>query len=130
MKYEFRKLNSTDLFPMCTIITKIGVDNIASVLDMNQLLEVIKTAKENGGDTASQEYLAGIGLVLKVSQKILEGLPRCEKEIYNLLSSVSGLTVKEVKELELDEFFEMIVEFIRKDEFKSFFKVASKFVGQ
>lgn len=128
MKYEFRKLNTTDLFPMCNIISKIGIDNIASILDINQLMDVIKMAKKKGNTSASQEYIAGVGLILKLSQKIIEGLPKAEKEIYSLLASVSGVSVKEVKELEIDEFLEMVVEFIKKEEFKSFFKVASTLI--
>lgn len=139
--YTLRKLNSTDLFPMIKIISKIGLDELTQVLEGNVIKDLFSKAKgedatkDETEDEATDEskedknqFIVGIGIALKLANKILEHIPSCEKEIYTLLSNVSGMTVEEVKELDLDVFLEMLMDFVMKDEFKSFFKVASKFI--
>ena len=70
----------------------------------------------------------GVKIALKVANKILERLPSCEQEIYSLLAGVSGMAVKEVKNLEINIFMEMILDFVTKEEFADFFRVASKYI--
>jgi hypothetical protein len=43
-----------------------------------------------------------------------------------MLSNTSNLTVNQVKELDFATFAEMVIDFIKKEEFKDFFRVASK----
>lgn len=142
--YTFRKLNSTDLFPMIKIISKIGIDELATVLDgnfvqniMNDVREKNKQAeqsKENAEQSdkksSSDLFQIGVGIALKLANKILEHIPSCENEIYMLLGNISGMGADAVKELDLDVFLEMIMDFVMKDEFKNFFKVASKYIKQ
>lgn len=147
--YTFRKLNSTDLFPMIKIISKIGIDELTQVLDTNFLQNIVSKVRteqaekfeavegteqveqtEQAEKPADNVFLIGMGIALKVANKILEHIPSCENEIYTLLGNVSGMGSAKVKELDLDVFLEMIMDFIMKDEFKNFFKVASKYINQ
>ena len=134
--YTFRKLNSTDLFPMITIISKIGLDELTSVFEGDALKEVIKKFMPNKDENTDEEgkkgnqVLVGINVTLKIVNKILEHIPTCETEIYTLLANVSGMNIQAVKALDLDVFMEMLIDFVTKEEFKSFFKVASKYIRQ
>ena len=56
---------------------------------------------------------------------LLKTLPKCEKEIYQLLAQVSDLTEEEIKS-DMILFTEMVIDFVKKDEFKDFIKVVSR----
>lgn len=144
--YTFRKLNSTDLFPMIRIISKIGLDELTEAIDGDVIDNLLNTAKdkvknvedgtvEDDGvneivdeteTTDDISFIVGVGAALKLANKILEHIPSCETEIYTLISRVSGMTVDEVKAVDIDIFLEMLMDFVMKEEFKSFFKAASK----
>lgn len=136
--YTFRKLNSTDLFPMITIISKIGLDELTSVFEGDGLKEVIKRFMPNKDEQNDEQndaeskmggqILVGVNIALKIVNKILEHIPSCEAEVYTLLANVSGMDIQAVKALDLDVFMEMLIDFVTKEEFKSFFKVASKYI--
>ena len=120
--YTFRKLNSTDLFLMFKIIGKIGIKDFSKSFEQESVQNLIKNSK--GADNATT--LVGISVILEMANVIISNLPKCETEIYEMLSNVSNLTVDEVKELDFVTFTEMVVEFIKKEEFKDFFKVVLK----
>ena len=122
--YTFRKLTSSDLFPMIKIISKIGLDELSEVFDSDK----IKALADSNRGTENANFNVGFGVVLQLANKILENLPKCEKEIFALLASVTGMKVDDIRNLELDIFLEMVIDFIMKDEFKNFFKVASKYI--
>lgn len=125
-KYEFRKLIATDIFTMTKIISLIGVNRFANCFKNEEVQKLMKDLKEN----ADVELLVGGGIFLEVAQVILEGLDKCEEYIFKLLSDTSNLSLEEVKTLDGVTFFEMIIDFIKKDEFMDFIKAASKFVNK
>lgn len=119
-KYELRTLKSTDLFVVIKLVKKIGLDNVSKALDSENIAQLIA----NNGNEAQ----VGMAVVLDIAQVVIDRLNDCEKEIYDLLAQVSNLSVKEVKELDMDEFVEMLIELIQKDDFKNTFtKVVSLF---
>ena len=142
--YTLRKLSAPDLFPMIKIISKIGIDELSQVFEGNFIQNIMDNVREKQAEQIEQAeqteqpekkssnelFQIGVGIALKLANKILEHIPSCESEIYMLLGNVSGLGVEGVKALDLDVFLEMIIDFIMKDEFKSFFKVASKYIKQ
>lgn len=131
--YTFRRLNSTDLFPMIKIISKIGLGELTQVFEGDAIKNLMAQAKQiKSSDNAEQteqpkqqNFVIGVGVALKLANKIMEHIPLCEQEIYTLLSRVSGMSVEEVQNLSIDVFMEMILDFIMKEEFKDFFRVAS-----
>ncbi|GFI47803.1 hypothetical protein IMSAGC019_03129 [Lachnospiraceae bacterium] len=130
--YEFRKLNSTDLFPMVRIISKIGIDELTEVFEggfIKKLLTTKENTQEDREGEKDEDYLlVGAGIALKAANKVLEHIPSCESEIYTLLANVSGMKVEAVKALPLDIFMEMIIDFATKEEFASFFRAASRYI--
>lgn len=115
--YTFRRLNSTDTFLMFKIIGKIGINEFAKSFDGDFVKNITKT----------KDYMAsGISIVLETAGIIMNNLPKCENEIYEMLANTSNLTVEQVKELDFATFAEMVIDFIKKDEFKDFIKVVSR----
>lgn len=126
--YTFRKLNSTDLFPMIKLITKIGIDELTEVFEGDTIKGIVERVTRKEESVAGKEIIVGVGVALKLVNKIMEHIPLCENEIYTLLSRVSGMDIEQIKVLDLDVFMEMLLDFVMKDEFKDFFKVASKYI--
>lgn len=124
--YTFRKLNSTDVFLMCKIIGKIGISEFTACFEKDTVKNMISKFKDKKTDGEKTVAMVGIAVVLELANVIIGNIPKCEAEIYEMLSNVSGLTVSQVKELDFVTFTEMVVDFVKKDEFKDFIKVVSK----
>lgn len=136
--YSFRKLNSTDIFLMVSIINKIGVAELKGLLDKDSITALVKSFmtpedeenkdKKEKKDSSEIITQVGISIAFDIATIILKNLPKCETEIFDMLANVSDLTVKQIKNLDMNVFFEMIIDFCKKDEFKDFLKVVSKFL--
>ena len=120
--YEFRRLSTQDMFPMFKVISKLGIREFQANGGIKDIaIRFVGDGKENINPTA-----LGVDIVLEIASLIIENLPKCEAEIYQLLSQTSNLTVEDIKNQDMAITFEMIVDFIKKDEFGDFFKVVSK----
>lgn len=128
MEFELRTLKSDDLFPMFGILSKIGFKDLKEIItpekikDMKSMISQGDEADENADTT----MMLGASVVMEVVSIIMKNLPSCKDEIYKFLSGVSGMTVKEIGNLDMVTFTEMIVAVVQKQEFKDFFKVVSK----
>ena len=122
--YIFRKLSSVDVFPMFKIIGAIGINEFTACFEKDDVKNMIASVTGKSGDDAAS--IVGISVILEIVNVIISNLPKCENEIYQILSQTSNLTVKQVKELDMAVFFEMVIDFIKKEEFKDFIKVVSK----
>lgn len=120
--YTFRKLNSTDLFLMFKIVGKIGINEFSKSFDAETVKDMVKLTKGTKGAATA----VGISVALEVANVIFGNLPKCENEIYLMLSNTSNLTVEQVKDLDFATFTEMVLDFIKKEEFKDFIKVVLK----
>ena len=120
--YTFRKFTSIDVFPMFKVLGKIGLNEFTKCFENESIKDIISKSKDNN---ASADVV-GLSVFLEAANVILGNLPKCEQEIYQILSQTSNLSVDEIKGLDMAVFFEMVVDFIKKDDFKDFFKVVSK----
>lgn len=120
-RYALRGLGAKDVFLMAQIIGKIGISKFVS--DEG----ITKISTMSSGKSAD-EMLAqiGVGVLLNIIDVILGNLQKCEKDIYKFLSHLSGMTEKEVENLDMITFTEMVVDIIKKEEFKGFMTVVSK----
>lgn len=131
--FELRELKSSDIFPMFKIMGKIGFKDLKNKLTPDKVKELKSMFKmEEDIDEAQkkeaedeQMMFVGFTVVLEVAEVIITNLPTCEQEIYSFLAGLSGMKVKEVANLPLVTFTEMIVAVLKKEEFKDFFKVVS-----
>ena len=135
--YTFRKLGAPDVFVMFKIINAIGINEFMACLQGDSLKQIVNTfiesQKEGADDQESQGnndsliMMGALAGVLEIANVIIGNLPKCEKEIYQLLSQTSNLSVDEIKKPgNAVMFLEMVIDFIKKEEFKDFIKVVSK----
>ena len=122
--YTFRKLNSTDVFLMFKILGKIGINDFTACFEKDTVKQMIATVTGESKNNATA--MVGFSVILEMANVIIANLPKCEVEIYQMLSQTSNLTVDEVKSLDFIVFTEMVIDFIKKEEFKDFIKVVSK----
>lgn len=79
---------------------------------------------------AKKDSLMNIGkdLVFEILPIVLEAIDDALPEINKLLASVINWNVEDVENMELDLYFTLIFDFIHKEEFVDFMRVASKFM--
>lgn len=120
-KYELKEeLKAVDLFGIIRLLKKIGLDNISKSMSSDNINELLA----EGGS----ESQIGMAVILDIAQVIIDRISDCEAELYSFLAQVSNLSVKEVKDLGMDEFVGMIIDLVQRDDFKrAFTKVVSLF---
>ena len=116
-KYTLRKLCADDMFVMFRIISKIGIKDLRKCLAAADVKAAL-----SGKDVNT----VGVAVAFEVAAVLMEHLPDCKKEIYTLLERLSGMKEKELAELDMATFTQMIIDVIRKEEFKDFFTAVSK----
>lgn len=121
--YTFRQLTADDLFLMTSIISKIGLKKFADVFKNSDIIDALNSDDEADNNKA---LVVGVSVALEISEILMGNLDKCKDNIYNLLSAVSGMTVSEIRTLGFAAFAEMIIDFVKKDEFMDFFKAAAK----
>jgi hypothetical protein len=128
--YKLRELSAQDIFSMSRIIKKIGVANFKKCLDGEEMkaaiAEYMRGEKEGEKKDLGGLTVAGIDVTFEIASVIFDRLPECETEIYAFLSSLSGLKILMIQKLPMACFFDMIIDVIKKPEFKDFFKRASR----
>lgn len=128
-KFELRTLKSADMFPMFGILSKIGFKELKERFTPERI-KLLVSAMNGDESNADGQTIVGFNLIFEVVEVVISNLPSCEKEIYKFLSGISGMSEKELAELPMVDFTEMIVAVIQKDEFKDFFKVVSGLFNQ
>ena len=128
--YTFRTLGGGDVFLMFKIIGKIGLKEFKALFENDGIKGLIasmmgekmaKTAEETGEvPPASVTY---ISVALEVADVLFNNIVKCENEVFQMLSQTSNLSVEQVKSLPLAQFAEMVIDFIKKEEFRDFIKV-------
>lgn len=132
--YTFRQLGGEDMFLMFRIIGKIGVKEFNACFENDGIRQLIaRMAKEKAAEGEEEKSATSavtyIAVILEIADVIFKNLPKCEDEVFKLLSQTSNLTIEQVKALSLAQFTEMVVDFIKKEEFRDFIKVVSKLFG-
>lgn len=123
--YTFRRLAAEDIFPMFTIINKIGLKEFKTLFEGDNLAR--RAASFKGGKTAEKAVEEiGISVFIEIVGIIIGNMPKCEEDIFSMLENTSDLTVEQVRKLDMADFAEMILDFVKKEEFADFIKVVSK----
>lgn len=122
--YTFRKLETQDMFPMFKLLNKIGLKDLK---DNDTLKRTILLFSGEGAAKGKIDVeTLGVDMFLEVLCLITETIPRCEAELYALLSNTSNLEADDIKKQNPATTLEMIIDFINKEEFGDFFKVVLK----
>jgi len=115
----FRQLNSEDLFPLTTIIVKLGLGEFKNIFSDPSALSVFE--KDGKGNTAK-----AVSLSLDIVGVVLTNLPKAEKEIYSFMASVSGQSEEQLRKMRASEFIEAIADFVHSEDTKDFGKALGK----
>lgn len=129
--YTFRLLGAPDIFLMAKIISQIGIKEFKACFESDGINELIQNMtagnKEEGATDNSNIVSVGVGVAVELAGVILGNLPKCENDIYQMLAQTSNLSVEEIKAPgNTAMFLEMVIDFIKKEEFRDFIKVVSK----
>lgn len=121
--YTLRGLTAEDVFPMLKIISGIGLKEFKSCFDSAELRDAIKNMSQGKEDGEAVDTTAvGLMVAADIASIIFANLPRCKDDIYQLLSGLSGMKKQEIAELPMNIFLAMIIDVIKKEEFKDFFQ--------
>ena len=120
-KYELRRLNASDIFMMSKILSSIGIKEFRKCFDSENIGELVKGTKTE--DAAAK---VGVAVMFDIAGIVLDNLPSCEKYVYAFLANLSGLQADEIAALPMAEFAEMVVDVIKKEDFRDFMKVVSR----
>ena len=142
--YTLRKLQARDLIPAAKIIGKLGLEDIVSCYadeDFTELLvklkkrrELTEEVSETKLDTDSDQgqdtdfFIVGATAITRVANMILLNLERCMDDVFAFLGGLSGLSQKEVSELDLDIFLQMLMDIFTGNDLVNFFRAAKKFI--
>ena len=126
MEYEMRNLQATDIFSVVKILNGIGLKNIKESIDFEEINKIRKGMTENNAEVITSQV--GLNVVMSIATVILENLPKIENDLFNFIGSVIGIKTKDVAKMDMSEFMDVLISIIQKEEFKDFFKRASKLI--
>ena len=131
--YTFRTLSGEDMFLMFRIIGKIGVKEFNACFENDGIKGLVARLMgermENAGSDEAEETpsvsVTYISVILEVADVLFNNIAKCENEVFQMLSQTSNLSVEQVKKLPFAQFTGMVIDFIKKEEFRDFIKVVS-----
>ena len=130
MKYEMRSLQASDIFSVVKILNGIGLNNVKEAINIEEINEIRKTMTEDNSEDNSEKVYSQVGVkvVMSITTVILENLPKVENDLYTFVGSVIDVKAKDVAKMDMGEFMDVLITIIQKEEFKDFFKRASKLI--
>lgn len=123
MEYTLRKIKSTDLGKVCRILSKIGIREIVDSIDMK---EIIGDADVENEETAAQ---VGISVAAACGDVVLRNIDKCIDDIIDYLEDLSGIDKETIND-DPAMMMEMVIDYFKKEEFKDFSRVVSKFISK
>ena len=126
MEYTMRNLQATDIFSVVKILNGIGLKNVKEAIDFEEINKIRKGMTEENTDVISSQV--GLNVVMSLATVIIENLPKVENDLYNFIGSVIDVKAKDVAKMDMGEFMDVLITIIQKEEFKDFFKRASKLI--
>lgn len=121
-----RKLQATDLFSVVKILNGIGLKNIREAINIDEINDVRKGMTKDNSEVITSQI--GLNVVMSIATVILENLPKIENDLYNFIGSVIDVKPKDVAKMDMGDFMDVLITIIQKEEFKDFFKRASKLI--
>lgn len=121
--YTFRPLETTDMFLMFKLLNKIGFKEMKDNEGLKKTLFLFMGGTADGKVDVNQ---LGMDIFFELAAVLFDAIPKAENEIYALLASVANMKADEIKKQPPVTTFEMIIDFIKKEEFGDFFRAVSK----
>ena len=122
-KYPLRALKAKDVFAISRIISKIGVANFKRCFESDEVKQLVKKVQAGDNEGESVEAV-GMAVFLEIADVLFANLPNCERELFTFLADLLGMKVAEAEAIPPADFFDIVVEVVRKPDFADFFKRA------
>ena len=121
-KRKPRNLKGKDLYLLTSLISKVGVRNVAKCMNILEVQEAMRDGEGEPGD----DVKAKIGTMVFVGfiDLLMEKMEDCEGAIRKLLSRLYEMPETEVDELEANDYLDMLIDIVKGDNFADFFKRA------
>ena len=126
MEYEMRNLQATDIFSIVKILNGIGLKNIKEAINIKEINKIRQGMTEDNASAITSQV--GVNVVMSIATVILENLPKVENDLYNFIGSVIDMKAKDIAKMDMGDFMDVLIAIIQKEEFKDFFKRASKLI--
>ena len=126
MEYTMRNLQATDIFSVVKILNGIGLKNVKEAIDFEEINNIRNGMTEGNADVITSQV--GLKVVMSLVTVIIQNLPKVETDLYNFVGNVIGVKAKDVAKMDMGEFMDLLIAIIQKEEFKDFFKRASKLI--
>lgn len=110
-----RNLKTSDLFTLSKIVKKMNIKN-----------DIKSLAKDITGLTEDEKIKAEQTMQIDLVMLFVENIGSAEKEIYNLFADITSKTAKEIEDMDLDKFIELITELFKQDGISNFLSQALK----
>lgn len=127
--YNIRKFTADDIFPMCSLLSKIGIEDVKSVIspDVFNKIRKIDTDKSLDAETKlTQKNSISYGVVLSILNLILKNISLVKTDLYEFMGSVCGVSAEEIQNLSMAEFTKTLFEITKSEDFKDFFKAVAE----
>lgn len=124
MTYTLRNPQATDLFVVSKIIKAVGIKNIAECFK-SEKLDAFK-AKFSDKDTPMTDNdmsEAGIIIMTEIGELIFDKLDVVENDVFKFMANLSGLTIDDIKTMDIVDFAEMFMDIIKNPKFSDFIEV-------
>lgn len=121
--YKMRDLQAQDIFIMSKIISAIGIEEFKIIFNADYINSITQGLKGDENDVASA---VGIEMFFEIAGVILKNLPKCENDIYAFIAGLTDIPAEEIKQTSMPAFANIIIDIIKKDEFKDFIRVVSQ----
>ena len=126
MEYTMRNLQATDIFSVVKILNGIGLKNVKEAINIEEINKIRQGMTEDNASAITSQV--GVNVVMSIVTVILENLPKVENDLYNFIGSVIDMKAKDVAKMDMGDFMDVLIAIIQKEEFKDFFKRASKLI--
>ncbi|MGC4018945.1 MAG: hypothetical protein QM793_06780 [Muricomes sp.] len=118
--YVTRKLSIGDLMPVVRIVGKIGIADFKKCFSGDNVANMIQDGKSEKNTDAILDRI-GFEAVINAADVLLINFPKCERELYEFLSSMCEISVEDFKKLPPSALLEVVHEVFAAEEAKDFF---------
>ena len=109
------------------IISKIGINEFTACFGKEGVLNAIRQMSADQKKSDAGAMIAYASIALEAANVVLGNIDKCRQDIYSMLERTSNMTIEEITaEGNAVLFLEMLVDFLKKEEFGDFIKVVSK----
>ena len=123
---ELRRLQATDLFAMVRLLNAIGFKELKTAINFDEITKARENITNENKEAVTVEI--GTNIVMSLIPFIIEKLAVAETEIYSFVGGIADMKIKDVAKMDAIEFIDLITAIFQKEEFKDFFKRASKLI--